>query len=224
MQRVTLIRHGQASFGAPVYDQLSNLGQQQARLLGQWLQHMSKPIDGLAHGTLQRQRETAEWLKPHLPLSNRVWQFSWLDEVDMQQLVNCYGASISQPEGGDDYTRWVARVRQVFQLWREQPKAGVESFVEFTERVEQGFTGLRQQCSGCQSLALVTSGGVIALLLLRLTERPLCDLIDVALPLYNTGVTELFWNSGRWQVTTCNQISHLQSSANQAAQHLVTRI
>ena len=42
MTTIYLIRHGQASFGAANYDQLSNKGEQQATLLGQYLAKILK--------------------------------------------------------------------------------------------------------------------------------------------------------------------------------------
>jgi broad specificity phosphatase PhoE len=62
MGQVLLVRHGQASWGAEDYDVLSPLGEQQSETLGQALARLMNDAepDLLVHGTMQRQRRTAE--------------------------------------------------------------------------------------------------------------------------------------------------------------------
>ena len=45
MRELLLIRHGQASFSADDYDQLSLIGEQQSSLLGEWLATCSPAPD-----------------------------------------------------------------------------------------------------------------------------------------------------------------------------------
>jgi len=58
MGTLYLVRHGQASFGADDYDQLSALGRRQSERLGQYLAQRDVRIDAAITGTLQRQRQT----------------------------------------------------------------------------------------------------------------------------------------------------------------------
>ena len=60
MSAVYLVRHGQASFGAADYDRLSERGEQQARVLGSALAHLSPRIGVLASGGMLRHRQTAQ--------------------------------------------------------------------------------------------------------------------------------------------------------------------
>lgn len=59
MTTILLARHGQASFGKQNYDQLSNLGVTQARLLGQHYASTQRRIDAIFSGSLVRQRDSA---------------------------------------------------------------------------------------------------------------------------------------------------------------------
>ena len=59
MGRLHLIRHGQASFGAENYDSLSDLGRQQAKILGKSLARHDRVFNEMYQGTLQRQTKTA---------------------------------------------------------------------------------------------------------------------------------------------------------------------
>ena len=60
MSKLLIIRHGQASFGAADYDQLSPLGYQQSRNLGAWAARFGLPISHLVIGPRLRHRQTAE--------------------------------------------------------------------------------------------------------------------------------------------------------------------
>ncbi|NBR82040.1 MAG: histidine phosphatase family protein, partial [Betaproteobacteria bacterium] len=54
MGTLTLVRHGQASFGAANYDQLSTVGELQSARLGAYLAQQSLRFDAVYHGSLQR--------------------------------------------------------------------------------------------------------------------------------------------------------------------------
>ena len=58
MAQFYLVRHGQASFGSDNYDQLSPLGHQQARWLGEYFAERDMQFDGLITGDLVRHQET----------------------------------------------------------------------------------------------------------------------------------------------------------------------
>ena len=60
MATIYLIRHGQASFGAEDYDKLSELGQRQAGVVGEYLRDHGIELDAAYSGDLLRQRETAQ--------------------------------------------------------------------------------------------------------------------------------------------------------------------
>ena len=58
MGTLTLVRHGQASFGAANYDQLSTVGELQSARLGAYLAQQSLRFDAVYHGSLQRHHQT----------------------------------------------------------------------------------------------------------------------------------------------------------------------
>src|SRR5271157_5963143 len=60
MGRLVLIRHGQASFLQENYDKLSELGERQSRLLGEyWVRHQTR-FDRSCSGPCVRQKDTAK--------------------------------------------------------------------------------------------------------------------------------------------------------------------
>ena len=63
MGHVFLVRHGQASFGADDYDQLSALGQQQSIRLGQYWRERGMAFEAVLIGSLKRHRQTWEGIQ-----------------------------------------------------------------------------------------------------------------------------------------------------------------
>ncbi|MDN5938700.1 MAG: phosphoglycerate mutase family protein, partial [Salinisphaera sp.] len=59
MTILTLVRHGQASWGQRDYDVLSPMGEQQARITGLHLARIGSRPDALLAGGMRRQRHTA---------------------------------------------------------------------------------------------------------------------------------------------------------------------
>src|ERR1700758_3757423 len=60
MGRLYLIRHAQASFLSQNYDQLSKLGEKQARLLGEYWARRNVVFDRVSSGPALRHRHTAQ--------------------------------------------------------------------------------------------------------------------------------------------------------------------
>ena len=60
MSIISLIRHGQASFGSANYDRLSEKGQQQVYELANYWLSLGETFDAVYSGSLERQRHTAQ--------------------------------------------------------------------------------------------------------------------------------------------------------------------
>ena len=59
MSSILLVRHGQASFGAADYDNLSDTGHEQSRVLGAALAARGVAPDVVVAGEMRRHRQTA---------------------------------------------------------------------------------------------------------------------------------------------------------------------
>lgn len=59
MGQIYMIRHGQASFGSDNYVELSALGTEQGRLLGEWFANNRRKFDRIVVGSMQRHWQTA---------------------------------------------------------------------------------------------------------------------------------------------------------------------
>ena len=93
MGQLTWVRHGQASFGAEDYDQLSDLGKRQSIRLGQYWKQASahRPdalsFDAVLMGSLKRHRQTWEGIAEgaELNMTPEVWPA--LNEYDSHALI-----------------------------------------------------------------------------------------------------------------------------------------
>lgn len=161
MSRILLVRHGQASFGAADYDQLSDLGTDQARALGSALAERGLESPVLVTGEMKRHIQTAQALQEgagwDLPVSvDPGW-----NEFDHLQVLSVH----TPPEEP-------ATERVAFQQWFEAATARWtsgdhdelydESFGTFSHRVEAALRRLTSDLPRGGTAIVLTSGGPVA--------------------------------------------------------------
>ncbi len=222
MSVVWFVRHGQASFGKADYDALSELGVEQARLLGSSLRSRGVEPARLVVGSLRRHRQTAEALRAAAGWSTACTIDADLDEFDHLELI----------------ARHVPRYRNRTLLWAEmaaslEPAARFRSLLaDATERWTAGahdaeydepFHRFEARCQaalaravaghpGGAATVVVTSGGVIATI-----SRSLLGLDNMAwrrvlLTLVNTGATKSVHGSAGSRLVTLNEHGHLEGA------------
>ncbi|MEV4348757.1 histidine phosphatase family protein [Actinoplanes sp. NPDC049596] len=215
MARLLLVRHGQASFGAAVYDALSELGAEQARVLGKSLGERGIRPGLVLCGELRRHRQTVEGLLDGLGEAVPVSVDSGWDEFDFQRVVELHDPAFRElaPRAFQELFeaatgRWCSGAYD-----REYD----ESFPAFRERVAGALERAGELLAEHREIVVVSSGGPIALAAALLTAGPKVDpgtlatlwtaLNRVAV---NTGVTKLVrGRSGLW-LSTYNEHSHLE--------------
>ena len=83
MSQLVLVRHGQAAFMTNDYDRLTPLGEQQARLLGEFWVRSGISFDRIFTGSLLRQRRTAELVAEVMADAGIEWpEFTVLPEFN----------------------------------------------------------------------------------------------------------------------------------------------
>lgn len=93
MITILLVRHGQASFGEDNYDKLSNLGVEQAQMLGQHYSFSQRRIDAIFSGSLIRQQDSARHFLRHYQSS--------LTTDDTAVIINADSLSFDDSESND---------------------------------------------------------------------------------------------------------------------------
>ncbi|MEX0605486.1 MAG: histidine phosphatase family protein [Marinobacter sp.] len=220
MASLYLIRHGQASFGKANYDELSERGWEQGRVLGRWLSGKVTP-GVVVGGNLQRHRETVEAMASgfagQLPGMQSMMGFN---EFDHTEVIERF-----RPEWADRavMTRDLSAFPKPARAFQEAFVMAVERWAggrndreytitwsQFKTRVLAAMEELIEFADGADVL-ISTSGGPISVMvqdLLNLDDRKTLQLNEV---IANTSVTRVLYSGGRRSLSGFNNYSHLEA-------------
>ncbi len=163
MGTIHLIRHGQASWGAADYDQLSELGAEQSSSLGvSWEAAGWAPTDAVAGG-LKRHAQTAIATIDAYGGDGYDVDAGW-DEYDHLALVRAHDPASSM----QDAKAFQASLNLAISAWMAAEDSSGESFPSFRSRVLTAFEQVVSQATSGRSIAVFTSGGPIALVVSQL--------------------------------------------------------
>jgi len=195
MTELLLIRHGQANVEATdeaSYDRLSDLGRQQAIWLGDWLATTAMTFDRVVHGSLTRQRDTAELAFRRPAGTDARW-----DEISYFLLSTLYAEhhGHSEPEVSEDFADYFAGMIAV---WAADALPGApEKWSDFRARV---LAALDDQAVAGGSAAIVTSGGVIGLAVASALDLGPEGMARLGVVVENTSIHRLVHLGGRWRL------------------------
>ncbi|MEL6701190.1 MAG: histidine phosphatase family protein [Pseudomonadota bacterium] len=158
MAEIVLVRHGQANSAAQdehSYDQLSDLGHQQAAWLGDHFRATNPHFDHIVCGDMRRHVETAAGIgHTDTEIDARWNELGYFALADALQARD----GTPHPGPGGDFTTHVDRV---FTHWKADELDGVpETFAQFETRIVTALTELADR--GGRAL-VCTSTGVIAM-------------------------------------------------------------
>lgn len=232
MAEIFLIRHGQASFGSDNYDQLSELGYQQGRILGQHFLQKEHHFNALYSGTLARQQQTAQAVIdvyraaaadiPQLTIDPAWNEFD--NHAQVEELLP--GLLKQQPElSADaevmlkDKKSFQKILRAVFQYWIvEQPKSEqLESWPQAKARFEGALKAVMANNGSGQSAAAFTSGGVIAALSAIVMGMGADKVYGLFEPVINASITRLIHSQSNISLSSFNEhqfLSALSKNSN----------
>lgn len=176
MSLIYLIRHGQASFGAADYDSLSETGERQARILGDFFRDTGVVFDHVCTGAMTRQKDTAAIVRNTSPRNFRRPETDIIPELDEHDSGNIIRSQIpglleEEPALEEDVKKFFKDKKSFQRLFAkvmarwvsgEHDVEGVESYGEFCRRVENGFERIAGKTAEGEKTAVFTSGGVIA--------------------------------------------------------------
>ena len=206
MSVLLLVRHGQASFGAADYDALSDLGHEQARILGRALKARGVRPDRIVRGRMRRHDETAVGILEGLgggpdPVMDEGWnEFDFLKVLAMHPIP---------PEPNLDH----AGFQRFFEDATERWTAGTfdheyeEPFRAFGDRVD---AALDRAMTADGLTVVVTSGGPIGLVASRLTAADASLWQRFNRVAVNTAVTKVITGRSGATLSTYNEHSHLE--------------
>ncbi len=215
MSSLVVIRHGQASYGAANYDELSSLGQGQSEQLGEYLAGQGNEIDAIYVGPKKRHEQTCTALRqgaaragltlPEPILANGLDEFPAFELFRMHYPVD--GDSSDAVVTGDAEDKFPALC--LSWLKGELDSGDLESAKEFESRVHQCLLDIAQQQGEGKRVLVITSGGPVMVAMkqsLALDAYNACQLLWVTA---NTSVSEFRCTQEKLLLHYFNALSHL---------------
>ncbi len=214
MSRILLVRHGQASFGADDYDNLSPTGHEQSRVLGASLAARGLTADVVVAGEMKRHAQTAAEVLDGSGWTADVTVDAGWNEFDHLQVLAVH----DQPTTKEGESEKVA-----FQRWFEEAtlrwtsgrhdEAYDESYSAFASRVGAAMARLVDGLGPKDTAVVLTSGGPIAWAVASLLADDDPARTDLWLRLnpvsINTGVSTVVCGSRGTTLVSFNAHDHL---------------
>jgi broad specificity phosphatase PhoE len=220
MSTLYLVRHGQASFGTDNYDQLSTVGREQVKLLGEFFAESGEKIDRIYSGSLRRQRQTAEIIASAIGLPEPIVVDAAFDEYDSDVILRRFAASLTPAELQDAGWPQLKADRRKFQFFLERAaKAWVEARIEaedmlpwhgFHGRIKAGLENIMRAEGRSKTLVLSTSGGVIGTTVAHVLGLSNHMGVELNWAVHNASITRLIYNAEKVTLSMFNALPHLE--------------
>ncbi|MEM9267434.1 MAG: histidine phosphatase family protein [Pseudomonadota bacterium] len=205
MGQITLVRHGQASFGTDDYDRLSPLGHDQSAWLGGYFTQTETRFDLAVHGTLRRHRETLAGMM-HCLDGVDVSEDARLNEMDYDGLLHAMlaktGEAVPHSRAG-----FVDLMPRLMVAWSKGELSNqTESYAHFEQRV---WEVIQEVVRADRNVLLVTSGGVIGTVLRRVLGLSPEGGTELMLNIYNASFHHFTYEFGGLRLAQFNGQPHL---------------
>ncbi|PYG29110.1 histidine phosphatase family protein [Pelagimonas varians] len=209
MSHITLVRHGQANTEARdelSYDQLSDLGMQQARWLGDHFRQTGEVFARVYTGTLKRHIQTADGIAADCAAAvvrdARLNEMQYFDVA--QQLEKQHGLPIPKEREG-----FIEHLPVLFRYWQEDRIENIpEKFSDFEARVGEAMTEI---AAGEGRALVVTSGGLIGMAMRIILRLDIEALSHMCLSIENSSLHRVQPLTTGLAMTQFNAIPHLDT-------------
>ncbi len=230
MSELIIVRHGQASFLSGNYDQLSELGAEQTRLLGEFWAARGLRAARFVVGPRKRHRQSADAILAALADADlapmEVVDDDRLDEFDWDGLYRYASSTLAERdpaigalkhalESAPDITAKRRTIQHYMEAVTAQWAAGafhedgLETWDEFRSRVEVAVKLHTQALPSGSRVVLVTSGGVAAVSAGSVLGLDATRTLGLIWTLRNGALVEYLFGSGRISLSSFNNAPHL---------------
>ncbi len=212
MGTLYLVRHGQASFGADNYDELSELGRRQSMRLGEYFRHRGITFEAAITGTLQRQQQTLQGICTGMGITLPTSQRAGLNEYDSHAVIaTVHPQPLEKPDSPEKYRHHFRLLKDGLAQWMAgvvSPR-GMPSYPDFVAGVTTALDHVRAAHGG--NVLLVSSGGPIATAVGHVLGTSAETTIELNLRIRNSSVTEFAFTPKRHMLVTYNTLPHLDA-------------
>lgn len=210
MGTLYLVRHGQASFGAADYDQLSELGRKQSERLGQYWRERGITFDAVLTGTLRRHAQTWAGIAQGAGYANAVQALAGLNEYDSEAVIaTIHPHPLQKPDTPELYRHHFRLLRDGLRQWMNgvvSPR-GMPSYTDFLAGVTGALDQVRKNFDG--NVLIVSSGGPIATAVGHVLGTTPETTIELNMRIRNSAVSEFTFNPKRHSLLSYNTLPHL---------------
>jgi broad specificity phosphatase PhoE len=213
-RKIYLVRHGQASLGAADYDNLSELGKQQAQALGAYIAQRGLVFDAVYAGTLKRHAQTLDGIGLGGITLPQVNLRKGLNEYDSDAVIRAIAtpeqiAALKSPASPDGYKQHFAMLRKGIAAWMrgESQPDGMTTYSEFAAGVMAVLDEIR--ASDARTVLVSSSGGPLSSAIAQVLGLDHVSGIELNMRMRNTAVSELVVTPKRCVLLTFNTLPHL---------------
>lgn len=218
MGNLYLVRHGQASFGAADYDQLSGLGLRQSEQLGRYWATKGLRFDAVLTGSLKRHAQTWAGIAQGAGLDMAPLVWPGLNEYDSEAVIRAVlpcrrDATLGDPKSPEGYRAHFRLLRDGLAQWMAGTVSpeGMPEYSDFVHGVISALDHVRKHHAD-QNVLMVTSGGPIATAVGHVLGLSPDATIDLNMRIRNSAVTEFQFGARRHTLLTYNTLPHLNSN------------
>lgn len=230
MSQLILVRHAQAAFLSDDYDQLSPLGEEQARLLGEYWVRRNVTFDAFFTGPRRRQVSTGRIVGEQFQQVGKpapeLITLPEFDEYDADGILTDLlpqmmerDARFRQLHEAFENSATVEERRRNFQkrfevitlAWvrGEVLSPNVESFRAFHARVQRGLERIMKEAASGSRIAVFSSGGAISVSVQLAAQAHEEMVLEFNWRIRNCALNEIVFSKNRFTLDSFNAIPHL---------------
>jgi broad specificity phosphatase PhoE len=233
MSRVILVRHAQASFLEPNYDKLCAVGEEQARLPGEYWARRGVHFGRAWSGPRIRQVQTARIVEEAYRRLGRefpeVTVMNEFDEYPAEAVLKLCLPQVLERSEEVRHLHWafehandIHERKRTFQQMFEAVIAmwvsgelvvdGVESWPDFCTRIDRGIAVIANSTTPGGDFVVFTSGGPIGVAMRRALHLSHADTLQLTWMSRNASFSEFLGSKGRFTLSTFNAHPHLEDA------------
>jgi broad specificity phosphatase PhoE len=210
MGTLYLVRHGQASFGADDYDQLSELGRRQSERLGQYWRARGMHFEAVLTGTLRRHAQTWAGIAAGGDYALEALALEGLNEYDSAAVIAAiHPQPLQRPDTPELYRQHFRLLRDGLRQWMNgvvSPR-GMPSYDDFLAGVTAVLEQVRRNYEG--NVLIVSSGGPIATAVGHVLGTTPETIIELNMRIRNSALSEFSFTPKRHSLLSYNTLPHL---------------
>lgn len=214
MPTIYLIRHGQASFGTANYDVLSEVGEQQSKVLGEELGRRGVRADAVWSGTLSRQRATAAACLPVAGIDVACREDPRWNEYDLDALLARYLPELNMDPAAAAASpkEFQKLLEQAMIMWSEGGEAvGLAgTWRAFCDAPCQALDEVFEDLGRGGTALVFTSGGVISAIVASLLGLAPQGFLAVNRTMVNASLTKVVRGALGTSLVSLNEHAHFE--------------